>query len=413
MEGLFPVKRPIRKFSLAYAVRRNATSLAEAQNTYKQNLAVVNALMVGILGSSLPQLNQFPPDGSTFATAYEAATGDTLDWINNVMTRLLHAPGEVQNFNALVTLLLRDAIAKATLLQRNPRDAVALASLHDDLLDLNAQLSIVVAFAADATAQLQNFADVLPRRATQLRSIAQASINHAKADRHEIDHLNARIGQLQSGIRSFTEQIIALGIADGVAIELGLVIPPGSLACLKLGAAIAVATTFFGLDAQPIVDDNNAIAALITETGGGTADLSALTWLANSYAAMADQTGQIQHHLEAVLEQWQRLSRDVSQAISEIQEAIADHSAAPSIFNLVTEELNEAVTEWSAAYAQAGALTLQLNVNHARLQVGMPSSVVQQSLQNDQAVDIITYCNQVSAAAKARRRASSPTRSAS
>ena len=66
-----------------------------------------------------------------------------------------------------------------------------------------------------------------------------------------------------------------------------------------------------------------------------------------------------------------------------------------------------------AAYAQAGALTLQLNVNQARLQVGMPSSVVQQSLQNDQAVDIITYCNQVSAAAKARRRASSPTRSAS
>jgi hypothetical protein len=405
------VNRPIRKFSLAYAIRRNAKSLAEAQNTYKQNLAAMNTSLIGVLGSSLPQPSRLPPDWSTFAATYEAAAADALDWINNVMTRLLHAPGEVQNFNTLVIILLQDAIAQATLLQQNPRNPVASASLHDDLLDLNAQLSPVIAFVADAIARLRDFADVLPRTAAKLQPIAQASINGAKADRQPIENLDARMQQLQSGIRSFTRQIIALGTAEGVAILLGVITaPPGPRACLKLGAAIAVATTSIGLDARPLVDDSDAIAALVSQIEASTLDVSALTLLASSYAAMADQAGQIQYDLQAVLQQWRTLSRDVSQAISEIQKALADADAAPPIFNLVTEELNEAVTEWSAACAQAGALTVQLHVNNARLQVGMPQAMVQQALQNGQTLDIITYCNQVSAAAKARRRASSHAR---
>jgi len=79
----------------------------------------------------------------------------------------------------------------------------------------------------------------------------------------------------------------------------------------------------------------------------------------------------------------------------------------------VANDLNEAVTEWTAAYTQAGSLTVQLNVNNAQLQVGMSSTQVQQALQQGQVVDIITYYNQVSAAAKSKRFASAGMKRAS
>jgi phage host-nuclease inhibitor protein Gam len=404
------------KLSLAHAIRKNAKSLAQAQNTYKQNVVVVNTFITGVLSSSLPPLNDFPPDWQNFVTAYEAATGDALNWVNDVMARLLNVPGEVQNYDSLVTMLLQDALNQTAQLQSNPGNKAALAALNNDLSGLQDQLGLVISFISGAITQLQKFQDVLPDMATQLQSIATASINDANADKQQIANLNAQIQQLQSDIQSLTTAIIALGIADGVALTLGIVVsvaafPVGLLAWLMLGPAVAVATTFIALDAVQIKNDKAAISALEGQITGITADVSTLTLLSNTYAAMANQTAQIQTDLQAILQEWQTLDSDVSQAVSEIQAAVADGSSAN--FTAVANDLNDAVTEWNAAYTQAGALTVQLKVNNAPLQLGMSSTQVQQTLGQGQVVDIITYYNQVSAAAKAKRFAPQSMRRAS
>lgn len=398
--------RPVRRFSLARAIRKNTRSLAQAQNTYKQNVVVVNTFITGVLSSSLPQLNDYPPEWQNFVTAYQAATGAALNWVNGVMAGLLNAPGEVQNYDRLVTMLLQDALVQTAVLESNPKNTTALATLNNDLLCLKDQLGLITAFISGAITQLQNFQDELPGMATQLQAIATESINASNADEQQIASLNTQVQQLQSDVESITAAIIALGIAGGVALTLGIVTtiaawPLGALAWIVLGPAVAVATTFIALDAEKIKADKSAITALEGQITGVTADVSTLTLLSNAYAAMANQTEQIQTDLEAILREWQTLSSDVCQAISDIQAAIADSSSAN--FTIVANDLNEAVTEWTAAYTQAGPLTVQLNVNNAQLQVGMSSTQVQQTLQQGQTVDIITYYNQVSAVAKARR----------
>ncbi len=278
--------QPVRKLSLAHAIRKNAKSLAQAQNTYKQNVVVVNTFITGVLSSSLPALNDYPPDWQNFVTAYETATGDALGWVNNVMARLLNVPGEVQNYDSLVTMLLQDALRQSALLQSNPGNQPALAALNNDLSGLKDQLGLVTAFIAGAITQLQNFQDVLPSMATQLQAIATDSVNASNADKQQIANLNAQIQQLQADIKSLTAAIIALGIADGVALTLGTVVtiaawPFGALVWLMLGPAVAVATTFIALDAVNIENDKKAISALQGQITGITADVSTLTVLSN------------------------------------------------------------------------------------------------------------------------------------
>src|SRR6187401_1085910 len=121
--------------SLSLAIRRNASSLADAQTTYKQNL---------------PTLQTNPPDWQDFVAAYEAAKTGALSWVNTVSARLHDVPGEVQNFNPVITQLLQDAQQQANTLVSNPSDSQALQILDNDLARISDQLGLVVTFISGA-----------------------------------------------------------------------------------------------------------------------------------------------------------------------------------------------------------------------------------------------------------------------
>ena len=106
--------------NLAHAIRKNVASLAQAQTTYKENVIAVNTLVTSVLTSSLPTLNNNPPDWTEYVTAYTAANADALGWVNNVMARLLDVPDEVQGYNPIISQLLTDAQAQATILKATP-----------------------------------------------------------------------------------------------------------------------------------------------------------------------------------------------------------------------------------------------------------------------------------------------------
>ncbi|MFK3968841.1 hypothetical protein ACI2KT_35405 [Ensifer adhaerens] len=384
--------------SLALAIRKNARSLAAKQNTYKQNVAMVNTYVTSVLSSNLPTLSQNPPDWQDFVTAYERANSDALNWVNNVMARLLDVPSEVQDYNNIISQLLADAQNQAQILVSDPSNKTALSILERDLDSLSKQLAIIVTFISGAVNAVQNFGDTLPDMAAQLQIIATASAQAANADQAQIDQLNADIQSLQAEIKSLTAAIIALGIADGVALTIGVVAtialwPVGALVWFVMGPAVAVATTYIALDGLKITADKDKIAADESVIKGLTADVATLQVLTTNYANMASETQEIETALQGVLQEWQTLESEVNAAISDLQTAISD--AGSSNFTAVLNEVNDAITEWNAAYNQAGELTLDLQVNNAQLQLGMSSEDVQTALSKGQTANIIEYYNQI------------------
>ncbi len=389
--------------SLALAIRNNASSLAAAQTSYKQNVVAVNTVMTSVLTSSLPTLNQNPPDWSDFIAAFEQANGDALNWVNNVMARLLNVPQEVLGYNSVITQVLQDAKTQAQNLVAQPSNQVALATLNQDLNALTSQLGLVTSFIVGAINALQQSSDNLPDMAQQLQSIANKSTADANADQSQIDALNSQISQLKDDIKSLTAAIVALGIADGIALTLGIATtiaawPFGAVVWFVLGPVVAVATTYIALDALKIKADQDSIKTLLGQITGITADVATLHVLANNFADMASQTEAIESALQAVLAEWQTLEGDVNAAVNDIRSAISDSSGAN--FTAVLNDVTQAITEWNAAYAQAGSLQLDMQVNNAQLQFGMSSAQVQSTLASGQTADLISYYNQIASQAR-------------
>lgn len=385
---------------LATAIRNNFVSLAEAQNTYKQNVILVNTLVTSVLTSSLPTLNQNPPDWQDFITAYAAANGDALNWVNNVMARLLNVPDEVQSYNDIISQILQDAKTQASTLISQPTDQTALKILHNDLANLSTQMNLVVTFISGSVTNIQSFKSKLPDMANQLQSIADKATADANVDQQQIDKLNQDIANLQADIKSLTAAIVALGIADGVALTLGVVAtiaawPVGALTWLVLGPVVAVATTYIALDAIKIKTDQAKIESDQTQITGLTADVATLHVLAKNYASMSTQAQALEGNLQAILTEWTTLEADINAAITKIRTALSDASAEN--FNAVLNDINNAITEWDAGYAQAGVLHLDLQVNNAQLQIGMTSTDVQAALNNGQTLSIIDYYNRLTA----------------
>ncbi len=384
--------------SLATAIRQNATPLGQAQTTYKQDVAMVNTFINAVLTSKLPPLNTKPPDWQEFINAYEQAESDALQWVNTVMARLLQIPEDVAGYNPTISQILGDAKSQAEKLIADPSDPDALAILDNDLQDLTGQLSLVTTFISGAVKAVQDFGDVLPAMSQQLQAIATKSANDAKADQEKINTLNADIESLRSDIKSLTADLIGLGIADGVALTLGVVVtiaawPVGLVAWLALGPVVVVATTYIAIDSNKIVADKAKIKSDQEEITGLTQDVATLQLLASHYAAMVAETDEIEASLQAILTAWQQLESDVNAAVTDIRTAIADASSAA--FQAVLNDVTDAIAEWDAAYAAAGELTLDLQVNNASLALGMSSAEIQSALASGQSMDVIAYFNEV------------------
>jgi phage host-nuclease inhibitor protein Gam len=383
---------------LSSAIRNNTSALAAAQNTYKQNVASVNTYINSVLSSSLPVLNDPPPDWSSFTTAYEAANADALQWVNNVMARLLTVPGDVESYNTTISAALLDAQARAQQLIANPSDQGPLQILNADLDNVLGQLALVITFITSAVESVQKFSDTLPAMASNLQTIATDSSQAANADQNEINQLNSDIAALQADIQSLTAQIIALGVADAAALTLGTVAtiaawPFGALTWLVMGPAVAVATTFIALDSVQIEDDNAKITSDQNQITGLTADVATLQVLTSNYASMVAQTQEIEDNLSAILAAWQQLESDVSTAAADTNQALSD--ATSQGYQDALNDIDGAISEWNAAYAQAGTLSLDIQVNNAMLQLGMSSDDVQAALAGGQSMNVIQYFNQV------------------
>ena len=377
--------------ALHLAFSKRVQTLSDVQAAYKQSVIFVNTEATGVYSSQLGVLNTLPPDWQDFVTAHQNAQADALDWINNVMARLLTVPASVQNYNGTISAALQDAKLQAQALIANPTNAGAKSALISDLNLVKSQVSLVLAFVSSTLSSLQSYQNKVPDMAQQLQTIANKSSADAGADQKKIDDLNAAIDQLKSDIKSLTAAIVALSIADGIAITLRVVAtiaawPVGALTWLVLGPAVAVATTFIALDAVKIKNDKALIESKQNEITGITQDVAVLQGMAKQYGDFAAQTAEVQSNLENVLAEWQTLDNEVTSAVNDIQAAIADQQAP--------NYQDQAIAAWTAAYNQAGSLIIDINVNNAQLSPGMSQQEVQTALAAGQTTDLVTYFNQ-------------------
>ena len=384
--------------ALAQAISKNALSLAVKQNTYKENVVAVNTLITSVLSSNLPTLNQNPPDWKEFQSAFEAADTGALSWVNNVMARLLDVPDDVKSYNATIAQLLADAKSQAQTLETDPTNKTALQTLNTDLNNVSNTLNLVVTFISGALTAIKNFKDELPTLATNLQTIADKSAKDASADQAQIDKLNQDIDSLKAEIKSLTASIVALAVVDGIALTLGIVatiaaFPEGALVWFVLGPAVIAATAVIAIDGVKITADKKLIESDEQQITGLTADVAALQVLSKNFASMSAEATDIETNLQAILAEWQTLESDVNAAVSDIVEAVSDASSAN--FTAVVSELDDAMTQWAAAYKQSGDLHLELNVNSAQLQVGMTQDQILAATGAAPTVDIIKYYNQI------------------
>ena len=384
--------------ALAQAISKNALSLAVKQTTYKENVVAVNTLITSVLSSNLPTLNQNPPDWKEFQSAFEAADTGALSWVNNVMARLLDVPDDVKSYNATIAQLLADAKSQAQTLETDPTNKTALQTLNTDLNNVSNTLNLVVTFISGALTAIKNFKDELPTLATNLQTIADKSAKDASADQAQIDKLNQDIDSLKAEIKSLTASIVALAVVDGIALTLGIVatiaaFPEGALVWFVLGPAVIAATAVIAIDGVKITADKKLIESDEQQITGLTADVAALQVLSKNFASMSAEATDIETNLQAILAEWQTLESDVNAAVSDIVEAVSDASSAN--FTAVVSELDDAMTQWAAAYKQSGDLHLELNVNSAQLQVGMTQDQILAATGAAPTVDINKYYNQI------------------
>ena len=385
---------------LAYAIKKNAASRAEAQNTYKQNLVMVNNLMISVTTSKLPDLSENPPDWSDYNKTYLKGKGDALDWVNCVLTPLLCVPTEVQNHNQTICLILSNLRKQTSALVNNPSDPVALDLLNTYLNDLSDEFKVINSFISGAVTNIQNFKDKLPDIAKNLKTIADKSAKDAKADQDCIDQMQKKVTKLNDDINRLSATIAGLAIADASALVFGGLItflawPVGAAAWFIFGSAVAAATTYIALDGLEIKADNAKIDDLKNRIKGVTADVTTLHLLANSYANMVSESQKIKGNLSPVLAEWESLEKDVNQAITDIRSAIS-HATAKD-FQAILNDINDAIHEWDEAYKQAGALYVHLKANTSELKIGMSSKEVKTAMDNGTTMDIIDYYNMVAA----------------
>lgn len=383
---------------LRTAVRNNVVHLSSASEEYKNNVILVSQYVSGVMNSSLPVLQAPVPDWQTYETAYLSAKSSAMEWVNTVLERLNTVPGNILSYNDTVQRLFNEAIADTDKLIKDPSDKTARDFLLSEINTAIRKMTFFSNEITDVIRTLQSFKETLPQQAADLQTIADAAMQDQRADEKQIKALQQKIDAANDEIKSLTAAIVALGIADGVAVTLGVVAvaaagPIGMVTWIFLGAAVAVASVYIAIDAAKIKALKAEIEQEQKTMSAFTADVAALANTANVFQQFADQAQAIEDNLQRIVDAWQAVNTELQAVESDLTDASEDYTAEQ--WQEVKEDLEHAQADWNTFTAGLGQLDIQVLGNTAKLELGMSSEDVEAAVNSGETTDFITYINQV------------------
>ncbi|GHT70272.1 hypothetical protein AGMMS50239_38450 [Bacteroidia bacterium] len=371
----------------------------DAHDNYVKNYLAVNAYVAAVNQSKLPVLVHPSAQWADYQDNLISAKTAALDWTNSVAARLCSLPHSIINGDKAVQRLLNDGIARCVDLIKDPTDDYAKNKLSEDIEHSMGEIDGVIGNITTVLELLKKYNSTLPEQADKLQAIVDLAMKDKQVDNDKITALESDIKDMKDEISSLTAAIIALSIADAVAITLSVIAvaaagPIGMLVWIFTGAVVAVATTIIVLDGIKITALKASIADKQKSMDDYTADVAALKLLSNTFSDLAQQAKAIEDNLSYILTVWQALSNDLSLLRTEFESAEVEFFSDD--WTSIKADFQEALSLWEVFIQQVNIYSLDnVKGNTAQLQIGMNAQDVKNAMQDGQDMDIITYLNKV------------------
>lgn len=385
--------------SLSEAISQNASTAGAAQLTYQQNVATITAAMLAVSEASIPTLYFPPSNWSGFENTFTEAKANAQQWVNDVLSKLLDVPDDVDNNNSVVTQILTACSNYAKQLEQQP-DSTTIQALNTDLSTLSTQLGLVTTYISSCQSAVSSFNDQLPALVEQLMSLVTDFTNQENVDQAQVNALQTAITQLNGDIAQQEQNIVTEGILAGAALYIGYIsgwTPVGFLVKVLCTATVAAAAYGIDLAANTIASDTAQISSDTQNMNEYTQDAAACMAQVTSFSNLVSQMSAVATSLENVLQQWTTFESEIKTAVAEVSQATQDTSSAQ--YAAVLTDLQNASNEWTSVDELAVSLQLTLNATEATLQSGMTPQQVQAAVQSAPSQDVISYLNSMPAAA--------------
>ena len=391
----------VRFINLSKAI--NASLLKSTQNDahddYVKNYLAVCAYVSAVNKSGLPALLNPPAQWDAYQKNLILAKEASLEWVNTIAGRLGKLPDYIIEGNEVVLNLFNDGIAQSIDLITDPTDDYAKNKLQKDIEHSTREINDVIKMIGNVLVLLETYNNTLPEQAKNLQAIADLALQDEKADKAKITALLQDIKDMKDEISSLTAAIVGLAIADAAAITLSVVAvaaagPLGLFACIFTGAIVGVATTFIALDGIKITALKNSIEEKQKSIDNYTADVATLQILSKTFSDLAQQSKVIEDNVRYILTVWQTLSGDLAKIKTELDSASTEYSDEK--WASIKADFEEALTLWNTFIQQVNIYSLDnIQGNSAQLQLGMNMQDVENALNAEQNIDMITYLNKV------------------
>lgn len=365
------------------------------QEEYTKNVAEVNSYIAGILKSGIPSISPVPDHYAEFSKEYMKAQSKAMLWNDIVGKSLLTLPTTVQIRLANLEKLFTEAVKCSEKLIKTPTDSYLKETLSQDIDDSIDGVDFLIELVKGLLISLTQYKDDLPEQAKILSNISKLALEDKGIDKTKVAELNKKITEMKNEVSSLTAAIVGLGIADGVAITLGVValfIPFGWVATIFLGVAAAVATTYIVLDSLKIKELNKAIKVTAETIGEYNTAVAQLQNLSEDFAKLALTATQVIDNVKYVLAQWNMIRNELEVMQTEIKEASSSYEA---------EDWASTKKDFEAAQAKSAELIKDVAVlkldsmlgTTATLEAGMSPDGVAKSMAAGKQMPFVKYAD--------------------
>jgi hypothetical protein len=380
--------------------------LNDVETAYKLNVVTVHTLFHGVTLSSLPALRKVPSGWDKFTATFDEAKNDAGGWESKILHRLENIPKDIMSYKKDIADGLTASFNAAGILEQNPSNKIARKLLQDDLQIVSDSLGLISGSISSLLTEMDKFSTNFPEFAKDLQDIATESAADVKADQTKIDQLNAAITALNDEITDLAIQIAIAGLADLAAITVGAISlfagwPLGAIGWGIIGLVVAGTTAIIALDSIKIVEDKKKIEADQSQLTDFTADVAVLSVFATQYKQFADAVDAMKKAYTAIRIEWLALENDMNGAVKDITDAMANEGSGGKAadYAAIKTDLTSAAKLWDDTCTIADTLIIKIEINDAKLTIGMSEEEVKKALSGGNVITLIDYCRNLAKAA--------------